>query len=58
MKGNPAMPGGSLTSKPAWSNTPWRGVRRRRPFFGFGVIIGRLRKRADRWRNGIAQLQL
>jgi hypothetical protein len=39
MKGNPD-PGGSLTSKPAWSNTPWRGVRRRRPFFGFGVIIG------------------
>src|SRR4051794_35599119 len=23
MKGNPAVPGGPLTSKPAWSNTQW-----------------------------------
>src|SRR5260370_42406960 len=48
MKGNPAVPGGSLTSKPTWSNNLW--------LFDHVGFFFRIRRRDGRSRQGRTQM--
>jgi hypothetical protein len=58
MKGNPAWPGGSLTSRPTWSNTP--GCSATSAFFSWlllhrmVVISGRYRMETSFFTRGIS----